>query len=170
MNVSPILSPSGEPVFTAGGKHAWKTAEHRGYRVSLEWAKSGRNTRCVLVIWSAPIQHIHTFGREPANGLWVIAKNAIHQFVGFDKDDHCTGGASEHCLRECLEAMPILGKDRNDKQAFVALVDTVIRFAPELVHMPVAPLHVKRELADEAMWEVTATNKNTGKTISEASV
>lgn len=168
MNVSPILSPSGEPVFTAGGKHAWKTFEHRGYRVSLEWARSGRHTRCVMVIWSAP--NILHRGGEPSTGMWVIAKNAIYEFVGFGKDDKCTGTESEHCRKECLEALPILGKDRNDKQAFLALVDTVIRFAPDLVHMPPAPLRVKQELADPAMWEITATNKNTGQTIREASV
>jgi hypothetical protein len=121
-----------------------------------------------MVIWSAP--NILSNGGEPSTGMWAIAKSAIQEFVGFDKNDKCTGGASTFCYEQALEAMPLLGKDRNDKQAFIALVDTVIKFAPDLVHMPVAPLRVKRELADEAMWEITATNKNTGKTISEASV
>ena len=39
MQLSPILTPDGLPMWSAGGKHAWKTYEHRGYVVSLGgWA------------------------------------------------------------------------------------------------------------------------------------
>jgi hypothetical protein len=63
-----------------------------------------------------------------------------------------------------------LGKDKNDKQALLALVDAVVTFAPDLVLMPATPKSVKKELDDPAMWEVKASIKETGKVINEAMV
>lgn len=166
MQLSPVLSPDGRPLFSAGGEQAWKTFEHRGFVVSLEWVGDHRRALPCLCIW--PASNIFVAGE--GCGIWVISRRAIGEFVGFDGNDKCTGSASEHCYRECLEALTILGKDRNDKQSFLALVDCVVRFAPELIHMPPAPKRIKRDLSGEAMFEVTATNKNTGKVISEAVV
>lgn len=167
MHLSPVITPQGLPVFSAGGEQAWKTFEHRGFIVSLEWVGDHRRAAPCMCIW--PASNIFIAGSE-CNGIWVISRRAITEFVGFDGNGRATGSGSEHCYRECLEALPILGKDKNDKQAFLALVDCVIRFAAELVHMPPAPKRVKRDLAGEAMWEVTAKNKDTGKVISEAAV
>ena len=64
---------------------------------------------------------------------------------------------------ECIE-------DSNDKHALNALVDTVCRFAPDLVSMPPAPQSLRKALRGQAMWDVVATNKVTGKTLAEASV
>lgn len=167
MQISPLLSPAGRPIFTAGGSNkTWKTAEHRGYVVSLEWVGSGKKAAACLVIWAASNVFVPGGGE---NGMWVIGRRAITEFVGFTADGKCTGSASEHCYRECLEALPILGKDRNDKQAFLALVDTVIRFAPELVLMPATPRSI-RKAGGPAMWEVTAKDKNSGKVLSEREV
>jgi len=166
MHLSPIRSPDGRPMFSAGGAEAWKTFTHRGFVVSLEWVGDYRRSAPCLCIW--PAGNVFVAGETP--GIWVISRRAITEFVGFDRNGKCTGSASEHCYRECLEALPILGKDRNDKQAFTALVDCVIRFAPDLVHMPPAPLKVKRQLAGEAMFEITATNKGTGKVLSEVAI
>ena len=66
--------------------------------------------------------------------------------------------------------MPLLGKDPNDKGALHELVDVVVAFAPELVLMPATPKHVKKKLEAPAMWDVTATNKDTGKVLHEAEV
>ena len=41
MNISPVLSPSGEPMFSVGGNRAYKTAVKHGYVVSLEWFRLG---------------------------------------------------------------------------------------------------------------------------------
>lgn len=167
MEMSPVLSPSGEPIFTAGGNHAWKVATHRGWVVSLEWAKTRRKHVALMVIW--PEGNILSPGAV-ANGMWAISRNCITEFVGFTKEDKCTGTASVHCIREATEALPILGKDRNDKQALLSLVDAVIKFAPDLVLMPVAPPCIRKELNGPALWEVTAKDKNTGKVIAEAEV
>ncbi len=167
MELSPVLSPEGLPMWSAGGRHAWKTEEYRGYGVSLEWVGRGRRAQACMVIW--PASNVFTRG-SASEGMWIIGRRAISEFVGFDRDGKCTGSASEHCYRECLEALDALGKERTDKQAFLALVDTVIKFAPELALMPATPPHVRRELAGEAMWDVTASNKNSGKTLSEASI
>jgi hypothetical protein len=102
--------------------------------------------------------------------MWAIGRNAISEFVGFGANGKCTGGASEHCYRECLAAMPVLGKDPNDKAAFLALVDTVIKFAPELVLMPSTPRWLQRRDAAAPLIEVIATNKDTGKVLSHTEV
>lgn len=169
MHMSPVIDPSGQPVFSAGGRHAWKTFEHRGYTVSLEWVVSTARRRAapVMVIWATA----HVFAPSTSEaGMWTISRRAISEFVGFDRDGKCTGSASVHCMRECHEALPILGKDRNDKQAYTALIDCVVKFAPDLVLMPPTPAWLQARDAPAPMWEVTATNKATGKTLSESEV
>ena len=166
MQKSPILTPDGRPVFMAGGPDAWKVTPHRGFVVSLEWLGNHRRAEPAMIIWAET--NILTAGED--NGFWVIGRRALTEFVGFDKNGKCTGSGSEHCFREARAAMPAMGKDPNDQQAFLALVDCVIRFAPDLHHMPPAPKRVRRRLAGEAMWEVTASDKNTGRVIQEAAV
>ena len=167
MRLSPVLSPQGRPVFSAGGKHAWKVQEHRGWIVSLEWVGDHRRARKCMVIWPAS----NILRTEAASdGMWVISDRAITQFVGFNGNDRCTGSASDHCYREAQEALPLLGKDRNDRHALLTLIDAVVRFAPDLVMMPVAPPQVRREFRGEAMWEVVAKNKSTGRVMAEAEV
>lgn len=166
MHLSPIQTPDGRPMFSAGGDAAWKTFEHRGFVISLEWVGDHRRAAPCLCIW--PSSNVFVAGE--GCGIWVISRRAISEFVGFDRDGRCTGSASEHCYRECIQALPVLGKDCNDKAAYLALVDCVVKFAPELVHMPPTPKRIRQQLAGEAMWEVTATNKNTGRVMSEAAV
>lgn len=166
MQRSPILSPDGRPMFSAGGQHAWKVYTHRGFVVSLEWVGDHRRAAPCMVIWP----ETNVFVRGEGAGMWAISRRAIHEFVGFDANGKCTGSGSEHCYREARQALPILGKDMNDKQAFLALVDCVIRFAPDLHHMPPTPRRIRKELKGEAMFEVTTTNKDTGQVLREAEV
>lgn len=165
MNISPVLNPQGLPVFTFGGNRAWKTHEYRGYVVSLEWTGKGKKTQPCLCIW--PASNILTISTAESLGAWMILRRAITEFVGFTPDGKCTGSASEHCYRECLAALPILGKDPNDKAAFLALVDAVIRFAPDLVHMPVAPRELRRDNGP-ALIDVSTINKTSGRVLHEA--
>ena len=169
MHMSPVLDPHGRPVFSAGGKHAWKTFEHRGYAVSLEWVISDTRRRAApcMVIWAATNVFVAGSGDS---GMWVIGRRAISDFVGFNADGKCTGGASQHCMREAYQALTLLGKDANDKQAFVALVDTVVKYAPELVRMPPTPQWLQRRDAAPAIWDVAAKDKYSGKTLSESEV
>jgi len=167
MRLSPVLSPEGKQVFTAGGRQAWKVAEHRGYICSLEWVGEGKKAKPAMVIWSA--SNVLQAGSE-SRGMWCILRTALVDFVGFDAHGYATGSISEHCIREAREAMPLLGKDPNDKAAHTALCDVVLKFAEQLVHMPVAPRDVKRAMDTSPMWEVKATHKETGKVISEAEV
>lgn len=164
MRMSPVLSPSGDPVFTAGGEHAWKVHQYRGYVISLEWVGDHRKARKCMVIW--PQSHVLA-SPSAKTGMWVISERAITQFVGFNRDDKCTGSVSEHCIRECQAALPMLGKDVTDKYALNSLIDTVVKFAPELVGMPAAPQAVRRELRGRAMWDVIVKDKNSGKTMAE---
>ncbi len=167
MQLAPVITPDGQPVFTAGGNQAWKVAEHRGYICSLEWVGEGRKAKPAMVIWSA--SNILQAGSE-SRGMWCILRSALTDFVGFDQSGRCTGSISEHCQREAREAMPLLGKDPNDKQAHTALCDVVLKFADELVHMPVAPREIRKQLDTSPMWEVKASIKETGKVIHEGEV
>lgn len=166
MKLSPILTPDGRPTFSMGGAQSYKTSTHRGFVVSLEWVGNGTKSAACMIIW--PESNVFVAGN--GSGAWCISRRAITEFVGFDAQGKCTGGASEHCTREAREALPILGKDINDKQALLALVDVVVKFAPELVHMPATPKVVKEQLDNPAMWTVAATNKASGKTIHEGEV
>lgn len=166
MRLSPVLSPSGEPMFSVGGNQAYKTATKHGYVVSLEWISIGKHVRAAMCIWPAS----NVFVTGEGQGIWTITRNCITKFVGFNSHDKCTGGPSEHCFREAKEAMPLLGKDPNDKSALHELVDVVVTFAPELVLMPATPKHIKKKLEAAPMWELTAINKDTGKVLHEAEV
>lgn len=166
MKLSPIITPDGRPMWSAGGGHTWKTEEHKGFVCSLEWVGQGSKHQPAMVIWAA--SNVLVAGES--QGLWVIGRRAITEFVGFTKDGKATGAPSEHCFREAREALPILGKDRNDQQALYALADVVVKYAEDLVHMPVAPRAVRKELDNAPMWTVAATDKSTGKVIHEGEV
>jgi hypothetical protein len=166
MKLSPIQTPDGRPIFSMGGKQAWKVHSHRGYVVSLEWVGQGRKSYAAMVIW--PESNVFVAGE--GSGAWCISRKVISEFVGFTPDGKCTGGPSEHLIREARESLNILGKDANDKQALLALVDAVVTYAPDLVLMPATPKSIKKELDDPAMWEVKASIKETGKVINESMV
>jgi hypothetical protein len=166
MKLSPILSPDGDPLWSAGGRHAYKVEEHKGFVCSLEWVGNGRKSQPAMVIW--PATNVLVTGEGA--GMCVISRRAIAEFMGFTPDGKATGGPSEHCLREAREALPILGKDRNDIAAVHALADVVVKFAEGLVHMPVTPTHVQKDLDNEPMWTVEAKNKASGELIHEGEV
>lgn len=166
MKLSPILTPDGRPIFSMGGQHAYKTHTHKGFVVSLEWVGEGKKSAPCMVIWPAS----NVFVAGEGLGAWCISRRAIAEFVGFTAQGKCTGGPSVHCFREAREALPILGKDINDKQALQALVDVVVRYAPDLVLMPPTPRSVKEQLDNAPMWEVKATIKETGKVMHEGMV
>jgi hypothetical protein len=166
MRLSPVLSPDGRPLFSAGGRHAWKTAVHRGFVVSLEWVGEGKKAYPAMVIWPAS----NVFVTGEGCGMWVIARKVIVDFVGFNASDKCTGGPSEHCIREAREALSILGKDPNDREAHLALVSCVVTFAMELVGMPLMPKAIRKELDTPPMWDITETDKSSGKVIKETEV
>ena len=168
MKLSPLLSPDGRPMFSAGGHQAWKTATKHGFVVSLEWVGEGKKSYPAMVIW--PASNIFAQSTGEGNGMWCISRRCITDFVGFNVNDKCTGGPSEHCFREARQALAILGKDPNDKAALTELVDVIVTFAPDLVLMPVTPLAIRRQLDNPEMWDVTHTSKSTGKILSEASV
>ena len=165
MHMSPILSPRGEPVFAVGHRHSWKQATRRGFNISLEWIGEGRRSQPCLCVWPATNVLLQAFSQS---GVWVIGRRAITEFVGFNADGSCTGNPSAHCFREAREALLVMGKDKNDQQALHALCDVVITYAPDLVLMPVAPKLVRIDLESQKMWEIVATDKRTGKWLTEA--
>ena len=167
MHLSPILSPHGEPVFAVGHRHSWKQATRKGFNVSLEWIGEGKKSQPCLCIW--PATNVFLQGYSDS-GVWVIGRRAITEFVGFNADGTCTGNPSPHCFREAREALVVMGKDRNDRQALHALCEVLITFAPDLVLMPVTPRSIRIDLESQKMWEIVATDKHTGKGLTEALV
>jgi hypothetical protein len=166
MKLSPILTPDGRPIFSMGGNQAWKVRSHRGFVVSLEYVGTGRKSYAAMVIW--PESNVVVAGE--GGGAWCISRRVITDFVGFNADGKCTGGPSEHLIREARLSLNTLGKDINDKQALLALVDAVVTYAPDLVLMPATPKAIKQQLDTEPIWEVKASIKETGKVINESMV
>lgn len=135
MRLAPIQTPDGRPIFSMGGKDSYQTFNYRGFVISLEWVGNGKRTAACMVIW--PESNVFVAGEGA--GAWCISRNALSEFVGFTTDGTCTGEATAHCIQEARQALPVLGKDQSDEQALSALVEAVVKFAPELMLMPATP-------------------------------
>lgn len=176
MHLSPILDPvSGRRPFIYGGEDAWRQFNHRGFVVSIEWAVAERRRRTppVMAIWPTSGNVLAKAGgmlNVSGTGVWVITRNVITEFVGFNKEGKCTGGASLHCMREAQQALVMLGKDPNDRNNFTALVDCVVKHAEHLVACPPTPTWLQQKHQPPPMWEVKATDKNTGRVLNESEV
>lgn len=146
MNFNGNLTSDGSPIFSMGCKQAYKTASYKGFVVSLEWVGTGtRATPCMV------IRPEHTsLADDVETGAWCISRRAIGEFVGFTTEGKCTGEATEHCIQEAREALPVLGKDQSDEQAMSALVEAVVKFAPELMLMPAKPQPANEPAFSEA--------------------
>lgn len=171
MHLSPILDPiTGRRPWVFGGDDAWKQFNHRGFTVSIEWAvhETRRRTPPVMAIWARDGRIAGPTSGD--GGTWVITRNCITDFVGFNSEGKCTGGASMHCMREAQQALTLMGKDPNDRHAFTALVDCVVKHAEQLVACPPTPVSLQQAYQPPPMWEITATNKSDGKTLSETEV
>lgn len=178
MHRSPIPDAQGNLIYRFGGDDAWRQFSHRGFTVSIEWAFGVTHRRLppVMAIWSS-----HGLLTSPTarDGTWVISRNDIANFFR-DRDGgtdaagfeirKLTGGPTLYCHQQAREALPMLGKDPNDRQAFTALVDCVMKFGEWLALIPPAPAARVRKEATPPMWELTAINKATGKTLAEAEV
>lgn len=118
-----------------GGNQAFKTQSHKGYVVSLEWVGEGQKAYAAMLIWPERTG----LDDGEGNGAWCISRRVITDFVGFNADGTFTGSPSENLMREAFDALTVLGKDKNDKQALMALVDAVVTYAPDLALMPAKP-------------------------------
>lgn len=178
MRKSPTLDADGNPVWLFGGDDAWQQFEHRGFTVSVEWvfAPSGKRIPPVLAIWSSSGLQAST---STKNGTWVISRKDMHNFfedrqAGTDDMGNArvaiTGKPSRHAIAEARAALPLLGKDPNDKAAHNALVDCVMKFGDLVARIPVLPIARARAAAAAPIWEVTAKDKSTGKVLKEAEV
>ncbi len=138
MNFNGNITPDGRPIFSMGGNQAWKVRSHRGYVVSLEWVNKGKQTNPCMVIWPE-----RTGSNAVEAGAWCIGRAAITEFVD--------GIApTVKCIHEARDALPGLGKDQADEQAVSALVEAVVKFAPELVLMPAKPQPANEQVFSEA--------------------
>lgn len=169
MHISPIISPGGEATYVAG-LHALKQRVHRGWVVSLEWLEvpGVRGASSCMVIW--PDTRLAITREAP--GMWAIHRSEVANFAGFNANDRCTGGISAYGLEQCREALPMLGRDINDREALLSLADAVVTHLPDLVMMPKAPPDVRKQLRDRIapMWDIRTVNTATGTTISEATI
>lgn len=169
MEVSPFLSPAGEAVFKFGGPHAHSVHALHGWVCSLEWTKERRRFIRSLVIWPAPGSL--AMPGSIASGAWTITDSAVTELLDVDRDGKATGRFRMPFAEEqARQALPILGKDPNDREALRSLLDVVMRFGPDVYTIPVAPRAAREALAGAPMWDIRARAKSNGKVISEASV
>lgn len=180
MERSPVLNPQGMAVYLFGRQDTtWRQFQHRGLVVSLEWVKGGRrkNPPRAMCIWRERPPLIVNANENAERGTYVINQRAIQNYIEFNGNDKCTGGFNKHMLGECVEALPILGFDRNDRHALMALIDCIIKFGPDLMLMPPAGRSVRNALTDAPMMDVQAIQvpigyerASDGRVISEGSV
>lgn len=151
----PVVGPNGQPTFRFGGIESWKQATFKDYTVSLEWfGPNGRHVDACMVIWNNR-RNTHDAG------CYIVGRRQITRYC----DEHMR--PTPYAFNEAAEALPILGRA---PLAFEvrALVDTILHFADDLVQMPVAPPAVKRQLAQEAIFEVEHKDRRTGRVLREA--
>lgn len=172
MHASPILDPNGNRVFSVGGAHSWKQLTFRDLNVSFEWLITSGYKRKppILCIWRATNVFANP-GDGGNRGIWTISRNGYDKLLGtrLGHETKISGDPSAYLIREAREALPVLGFDRNDRNALRNVVDCVIHCAQDFAMMPPTP----QQLMDKArapMWEVQAINQATGKVISEAEV
>jgi hypothetical protein len=153
----PILGPSGEATFRFGGKRAWKQFTYKDYIVSLEWfGPDGRHVDACMVIWNA---------RPNTNdaGALIVGRRQITKYC----DEHMK--PTPYAFGEVAQALPVLGRAPLNFEVH-ALIDTILHHIDDLIHMPIAPLAVRRELSGDAMFEVTHKEKDSGKVLHEAAI
>jgi hypothetical protein len=147
---NPILGPAGAPMF-AMGHQAHAQFEAGDYCVSIEWHNDGRSSEPIMVIWSK---------HSADGGALGICLSSIGGYVEPD------GRASPNGLRNCWRALPTLGRNQIDMEAF-RLMDVIVRHTPDLIRCPPAPADVRKADVGAPMWEVTHVNHD-GKRIGEA--
>jgi hypothetical protein len=156
MEVLAIRAANGLPMVSFGGERSWRTFNYRDYVVSLEWfGPSGRHVDACMVIYNQR--------RNSEDGAWVIARRRIADYVD------AKNNPTPYCFTEAAEALVMFGRACLDME-LNALVDTVMQHVDDLVKMPVASQEVRRALAGDAIWEVTRTEKDSGKVLNEAAV
>jgi hypothetical protein len=110
MEISPVLGPSGEPLFTEKpvAELPGVPSSTAAWVGSFEWTKRRRKFVPTLVIW--PANSILRAEGSGSTGMWAITLPAMTDLVGFDKGGRATGGPSKDLLREAWEALAIFGK------------------------------------------------------------
>lgn len=146
-----ILGASGRPMYQVGGEHAIDVHTYKGYHVSLEWLNEGRQSEPIMVIWSA------SGGREA--GAFGICLSSAGKYAEPD------GRPTDEAFYEAAEALPVLGRALLVIE-IKTLVDVIMRFIPDLIMMPPAPLAARRKDAGRPLLEITRADEN-GRTIAE---
>lgn len=144
---NPIYDASGRPLFACGGNKAWRTHDLGGYQVSMEWVDG----EPAMVIWS-------TLNREFG---YAICLSSIGKYATPE------GKPNEEGVTELAKALPDFGREISRLELH-RLVDIVLRYAPELILMPPAPIDVLKADLRAPIWDVT--EKINHKTVAEVSI
>jgi len=150
LNKSMIVSATGQAMFGIGGPKTHKTAEFKGYCVSLEWDMADGEP--VMLIWS-PLGGLGA-------GVFGICLSSAGKYANPD------GRPTEECFMEAAAALPTLGRALIRLEVST-LVDVIIQFLPDLLTMPPASRASRLEAKGKGILEVTQTDVN-GKVISES--
>lgn len=152
-----LVDAQNREVYTAGGSNAWHTTTYRGYTVILEWLVGAQSTE--------PMLYLRAARSGPNDGAFAICLSSIGAYAD------PSGGAAPGALDRARDALSGLGKNVIDMEAR-ALLDVILRFAPDLINMPPAPMLVRRaELATGApRIDVEIRHESSGKTHSEVAI
>ena len=152
LSQSVILNATGQAMFAIGGTSAYATHEFKGYVVSLEWDETDGEP--LMLMWS---QHA---GRNA--GVFGICLSSVGKYA------NPNGTPTDEGILECAKVLPLLGKDLRPTE-LNNLMDTVMRFIPDLIRMPSAPRALRLKAKGEAYMDITMQDRN-GRTVSEASM
>lgn len=77
-------------------------------------------------------------------GAWCISRTAAAEFVD-------ASAPTRKCLKEARDVLRALCKEEGDEHALSALVEAVVKFAPELLLMPLTSQTATEEAFPEAI-------------------
>lgn len=153
-----ILGPNGTPMVELGGERAWRKRVIGDIVVSYQWIDLRAHGDPNAEDGPEPCMCLFPAFRRLEVGAVVIPQRNAWAYV-----DSATGQPLEQLYRFAFDAVADLGFDRNDKAAFMRILDIVCEGIPDLKDMPSeqpSSLDLRRHLLGiEAMAKVN------GKTI-----
>lgn len=148
---TPVLDGvGGAAYYKVGGPDALRTFEHKGFRGALQWVDG----EPALLIWSA---------REGwDSGVMGICLGAAYRYADPD------GKPTAYCFRMAMGNLPMMGLAQLEIEKR-ALVDCIMLWLPDLLHMPPQPVDMRKAERGPALVDVTHEDQN-GRRLGEASI
>jgi len=137
----PLLDPDGRPRF-ALGVTAFRTFAAPPYTVALDWVED----EPAMVLWTANAER---------GAAFAICLSSIGKYALPD------GKPNPEGVTELYRSLPDFGRARTEAELRF-LTDIVLRYTPDLLHMPPQPRDVALHAKREAMFEITESDEPQG--------